>query len=161
MQMVHSLGIIIFQALDYGLSETEEQKLSPLLESLIERMTGSNGGEQNIEREADGDEGIEDDNEDKDSRHLNLLDVIQVWFYVFVSCNSDPHVMEKYRWSHRHDNCGLLFSSLICVVYDLQNKISNWILFFPNLLSWLPIVQSCVARFSRFSRMLLTLSCKQ
>ena len=47
--------MVVFQALDYGLSENEEQTLSPGLEALLERMTGSESGD-----EADGgDEGID------------------------------------------------------------------------------------------------------
>ena len=66
---------MIYQALDYGLGEAEEQKLSPGLEGLIERMTGSGddddgggggaGGERDRSFEdTDGDEGIENDVED-------------------------------------------------------------------------------------------------
>lgn len=60
---------MVFQALDYGLSEAEEQKLSPALEQLIDQMTNS-GEPQPVERDADGDEGIEDDGDDKEIQSL-------------------------------------------------------------------------------------------
>ncbi len=76
-QLVQSLGVVIFQALDYGLSEAEEQKLSTRLEQLIERMTGN---ESEDEEEEGGDEGIEDDVEAKtpDKAALTLAEVIEV-----------------------------------------------------------------------------------
>jgi hypothetical protein len=54
--------------LDYGLGETEEHKLSPALEGLIERMTQSEEKEEEQERsfeDTDGDEGIENDVDDE------------------------------------------------------------------------------------------------
>ncbi|KAM3608639.1 uncharacterized protein V6R79_002104 [Siganus canaliculatus] len=39
-QMVQSLGVAIYRALDWGLDECEERELSPQLERLIERMAG-------------------------------------------------------------------------------------------------------------------------
>ena len=77
-QLVQSLGVVIFQALDYGLSEAEEQKLSTRLEQLIERMTGNESEDE--EEEEGGDEGIEDDVEAKtpDKAALTLAEVIEV-----------------------------------------------------------------------------------
>ncbi|KAM7396324.1 hypothetical protein PAMP_019370 [Pampus punctatissimus] len=39
-QLVQSLGVAIYRALDWGLDDTEERELSPQLERLIERMAG-------------------------------------------------------------------------------------------------------------------------
>jgi len=91
-QLVQSLGVVVFQALDYGLSDTEEQKLSPALEQLIEQMTGSDSDDDTIDTKIDkhgddaDDEGIEHDAEDGDvdnddvgqPRGLSLAGVIEV-----------------------------------------------------------------------------------
>ena len=85
--MVQSLGVVVFQALDYGLSDTEEQKLSPALEQLIEQMTGSDSDDDKRGDDDDADdEGIEHDAGDGDTasddvghtRGLSLAGVIEV-----------------------------------------------------------------------------------
>lgn len=54
-QVIESLGIMIYKALDYGLKENEERELSPPLEELIALMTNM------VEAEKDScpDEGYE------------------------------------------------------------------------------------------------------
>ncbi|XP_035497470.2 protein spire homolog 2 isoform X3 [Scophthalmus maximus] len=42
-QLVQSLGVAIYRALDWGLDDSEERELSPQLERLIERMAGGAG----------------------------------------------------------------------------------------------------------------------
>lgn len=54
-QVIESLGIMIYKALDYGLKETEERELSPPLEQLIDLMTNM----AEAERDACPDEGYE------------------------------------------------------------------------------------------------------
>lgn len=54
-QVIESLGIMIYKALDYGLKENEERELSPPLEQLIDLMT--NMGEAT--RDVCPDEGYE------------------------------------------------------------------------------------------------------
>ena len=41
MQTVAELGVVIFNALDFGLKEDEERQLSPALENMIDLMTSS------------------------------------------------------------------------------------------------------------------------
>lgn len=65
--MVQSLGIIVFQALDYGLSETEEHHLSTELESLIEYMTAPGTDDEESEFQAIDDEGIVNDDDEHGS----------------------------------------------------------------------------------------------
>ena len=84
-QLVQSLGVVVFQALDWGLGETEEQRLSVSLEGLIERMTGSESDSEEIESrtntlDIDGDEGIDagDDASDIQPNKITLEEVIQV-----------------------------------------------------------------------------------
>ena len=76
--------MLVYQALDYGLSEGEEHKLSPALERLIEDMTVSNEAAQDKDTSSDmdGDEGIENDSDEEEDTaavvHVTFDDVIQV-----------------------------------------------------------------------------------
>ncbi|XP_044064415.1 protein spire homolog 1-like isoform X5 [Siniperca chuatsi] len=54
-EVIESLGIMIYKALDYGLKDNEERELSPPLEQLIDLMTNI----AEAEREACPDEGYE------------------------------------------------------------------------------------------------------
>lgn len=65
LQVIESLGIMIYKALDYGLKENEERELSPPLEQLIDLMTNmsvtevdacSDEGYEAIEEEDEGEE---------------------------------------------------------------------------------------------------------
>ncbi|XP_030641907.1 protein spire homolog 2 [Chanos chanos] len=67
-QLVQSLGVAIYRALDWGLDESEERELSPQLERLIDRMVG---GEDNNEtgdcgNNATADEGYSGPEEEED-----------------------------------------------------------------------------------------------
>lgn len=55
-QLMSSLGVVLFQALDYGLMEDEERCIGHQLESLIDRLTTGQHNEEN-----NRDEGIETD----------------------------------------------------------------------------------------------------
>lgn len=70
-QVIESLGIIIYKALDYGLKENEERELSPPLEQLIDRMTNT------VEADATKDEGYEALDEAADDEHKDNIEVIQ------------------------------------------------------------------------------------
>lgn len=62
-QVIQAIGVTVYQALDYGLIETEERHLSPDLESLIEYMTNPDYKKDNELQNAD-DEGIENDTDE-------------------------------------------------------------------------------------------------
>ncbi|XP_075968673.1 protein spire homolog 2 [Anarhichas minor] len=47
-QLVQSLGVAIYCALDWGLDDSEERELSPQLERLIERMAGGDQGRESV-----------------------------------------------------------------------------------------------------------------
>uniref|UniRef100_A0A087XAG4 Spire-type actin nucleation factor 2 n=1 Tax=Poecilia formosa TaxID=48698 RepID=A0A087XAG4_POEFO len=47
-QLVQSLGVAIYRALDWGLDDNEERELSPQLERLIERMAGGDQGGEGV-----------------------------------------------------------------------------------------------------------------
>ncbi|KAM9353378.1 protein spire homolog 1 [Symphorus nematophorus] len=61
-EVIESLGIMIYKALDYGLKENEERELSPPLEELIDLMTNM----AEAERDACPDEGYEATEEEED-----------------------------------------------------------------------------------------------
>lgn len=54
-QVIDSLGVMIYKALDYGLKENEERELSPPLERLIDLMTNT----EDTESDPCPDEGYE------------------------------------------------------------------------------------------------------
>ncbi|XP_063182566.1 protein spire homolog 1 isoform X4 [Chroicocephalus ridibundus] len=65
MEVIESLGIIIYKALDYGLKDNEERELSPPLEQLIDHMTNSTETDGSRDEGYDAlDEGVEDDDDD-------------------------------------------------------------------------------------------------
>ena len=54
LQLVRSMGVAIYQALDWGLDDSEEQELSPQLESLLERMACGDGEADSLAGGGDG-----------------------------------------------------------------------------------------------------------
>ncbi|XP_029402798.1 protein spire homolog 1 isoform X3 [Mus pahari] len=68
-EVIESLGIIIYKALDYGLKENEERELSPPLEQLIDQMANT------VEADGSKDEGYEaadEGPEDEDGEKRNI-----------------------------------------------------------------------------------------
>lgn len=94
-QLVSTLGMIIFNALDFRLTQDEERKLSRPLETLIEGMTAYSCEDEEEESSQTADEGIEQDSgEDEDQdilshqqlyqdgkgkRGMSLVQVMEVW----------------------------------------------------------------------------------
>ncbi|KAM9225065.1 protein spire homolog 1 isoform 1-T1 [Dugong dugon] len=65
-EVIESLGIIIYKALDYGLKENEERELSPPLEKLIDLMANTVEADgSNDEGYEAADEGMEDEDDEK------------------------------------------------------------------------------------------------
>ncbi|XP_053427858.1 protein spire homolog 1 isoform X2 [Nycticebus coucang] len=65
-EIIESLGIIIYKALDYGLKENEERELSPPLEQLIDLMANTAEADgSNDEGYEAADEGLEDEGDAK------------------------------------------------------------------------------------------------
>ncbi|XP_036788593.2 protein spire homolog 1 isoform X3 [Manis pentadactyla] len=77
-EVIESLGIIIYKALDYGLKENEERELSPPLEQLIDHMANT------VEADGSNDEGYEaadeglDDEEDEKRKLAAVLSYTDV-----------------------------------------------------------------------------------
>ncbi|XP_027872042.1 protein spire homolog 1 isoform X2 [Xiphophorus couchianus] len=72
-EVIESLGIMIYKALDFGLKENEERELSPPLEQLIDLMTNS----AEAEKEACLDEGYEatEEEDETDDGHGSICGV--------------------------------------------------------------------------------------
>ncbi|XP_076323370.1 protein spire homolog 1-like [Tachypleus tridentatus] len=78
-QIVTSLGLILFHALDYGLGEDEDRNLSQSLEILIDRMTSADpddasdtsGNYSDDLRSQNADEGIEKDSGEDDPLEMD------------------------------------------------------------------------------------------
>ncbi|KAM9308333.1 protein spire homolog 1 [Gastrophryne carolinensis] len=83
-EVISSLGIIIYKALDYGLKDNEERELSPPLEHLIDNMT-------NVD-ETDGstDEGYDalDDEDDEDTSEKEMPEFRHSYRNVMKLCSS-------------------------------------------------------------------------
>ncbi|XP_077208919.1 protein spire homolog 1 isoform X2 [Paroedura picta] len=80
-EVIESLGIIIYKALDYGLKENEERELSPPLEQLIDHMTNTIEADGNKDEGYDAlDEGVEDENAKEN------IEVIQSYRDVMKLC---------------------------------------------------------------------------
>uniref|UniRef100_A0A8C5QTC2 Spire type actin nucleation factor 1 n=1 Tax=Leptobrachium leishanense TaxID=445787 RepID=A0A8C5QTC2_9ANUR len=82
-EVIVSLGIIIYKALDYGLKDNEERELSPPLEQLIDKMT-------NIEEtDVSNDEGYDAlDEEDEDNKEIEAIEFRHSYKSVMKLCAS-------------------------------------------------------------------------
>ncbi|KAK2841718.1 hypothetical protein Q5P01_011918 [Channa striata] len=67
-QLVQSLGVAIYRALDWGLDDSEERELTPQLESLIEHMAGGGQGREGDSTAGNGttDEGYSGQEEEEE-----------------------------------------------------------------------------------------------
>nr|XP_015213482.1 PREDICTED: protein spire homolog 1 isoform X2 [Lepisosteus oculatus] len=84
-EVIESLGIMIYKALDYGLKANEERELSPTLEQLIDRMTNM------AEQEPDGcpDEGYEaTEEEDEAEEDAGTVPSLRGYRDVIKLCSS-------------------------------------------------------------------------
>ncbi|XP_057684246.1 protein spire homolog 1 isoform X1 [Corythoichthys intestinalis] len=70
LEVIDSLGVMIYKALDYGLKENEERELSPPLERLIDMMTNAQEAESD---DACPDEGYEATEEEEEEEEEQLV----------------------------------------------------------------------------------------
>lgn len=92
-QLVQSLGVAIYRALDWGLDDTEERELSPQLERLIERMAGGNHGGDGDRTSGNGtnDEGYsgqEEEEEEEDQGQGGAIRPVCTFRQVMALCAS-------------------------------------------------------------------------
>ncbi|XP_019715248.1 protein spire homolog 1-like, partial [Hippocampus comes] len=71
-QVIDSLGVMIYKALDYGLKENEERELSPPLERLIDLMTNVQGAESDDACPDEGYEATEEEEEEEEQQQLSV-----------------------------------------------------------------------------------------
>ncbi|KAI1243275.1 hypothetical protein IHE44_0000867 [Lamprotornis superbus] len=86
-QVIESLGIIIYKALDYGLKENEERELSPPLEQLIDYMTNATETDGSRDEGYDAlDEGEEDDDDKEEVEAIHSYkDVMKS---IMINCST-------------------------------------------------------------------------
>lgn len=92
-QLVQSLGVAIYRALDWGLDDSEERELSPQLERLIERMAGGDHGEDGDRTAGNGttDEGYsgqEEEEEEEDQENEGAIRPVCTFRQVMALCAS-------------------------------------------------------------------------
>ncbi|XP_037622992.1 protein spire homolog 2 isoform X2 [Sebastes umbrosus] len=94
-KLVQSLGVAIYQALDWGLDENEERELSPQLEHLIERMAGGSQGGEGISTTGNGttDEGYsgqeeEEEEEEEEEQQVGAMRPVCTLGQVMALCAS-------------------------------------------------------------------------
>lgn len=95
MQLVQSLGVAIYRALDWGLDDSEERELGPQLERLIERMAGGEqGGEEGSPAGGGGsatDEGYggqDEEDEEEDEEQERAAKPVRTFGQVVALCAS-------------------------------------------------------------------------
>ena len=119
-QLVQCIGVLIYQALDFGLGENEEHALSSDLEKLIDRMTEHRDDGD----ETDQDEGIEEEEEVSSANsgggHMTLSDVLLVRKYLHCSTyfHTWPFVWILRRRILRRALCKRTF---VYIVYNLSS----------------------------------------
>ncbi|XP_051926555.1 protein spire homolog 1-like isoform X3 [Hippocampus zosterae] len=72
LEVIDSLGVMIYKALDYGLKENEERELSPPLERLIDLMTNAQGVESDDACPDEGYEATEEEEEEEEQQQLSV-----------------------------------------------------------------------------------------
>uniref|UniRef100_A0A672HCQ4 Spire-type actin nucleation factor 1b n=1 Tax=Salarias fasciatus TaxID=181472 RepID=A0A672HCQ4_SALFA len=105
-QVIESLGIMIYKALDYGLKENEERELSPPLEQLIDVMTNM----AETEKDACPDEGYEaTEEEDEAEDDSDDISSVQGYRDIFRLCTAHlPSVSDAP--SHYQAVCRALYT---------------------------------------------------
>ncbi|XP_015820834.1 protein spire homolog 2 [Nothobranchius furzeri] len=90
-QLVQSLGVAIYRALDWGLDDSEERELSPMLEHLIERMASEDSGEEGTSTTGNGtaDEGYSgQEEEEEEEQEEGATGLVCTFHQVMVLCSS-------------------------------------------------------------------------
>uniref|UniRef100_A0A672HC51 Spire-type actin nucleation factor 1b n=1 Tax=Salarias fasciatus TaxID=181472 RepID=A0A672HC51_SALFA len=105
-EVIESLGIMIYKALDYGLKENEERELSPPLEQLIDVMTNM----AETEKDACPDEGYEaTEEEDEAEDDSDDISSVQGYRDIFRLCTAHlPSVSDAP--SHYQAVCRALYT---------------------------------------------------
>ncbi|XP_067887313.1 protein spire homolog 1-like isoform X2 [Heterodontus francisci] len=70
-EVIESVGILVYKALDWGLKDNEERELSPPLEHLIDRMT--NILDEGLAQEGNFDEGYDAQDEEEEQKEITII----------------------------------------------------------------------------------------
>lgn len=90
-QLVQSLGVAIYRALDWGLDDSEERELSPQLERLIDRMASGDPSEEGDSNARNGvtDEGYSgQEEEEEEDEQEGVIRPVCTFRQVMVLCAS-------------------------------------------------------------------------
>ncbi|XP_060741829.1 LOW QUALITY PROTEIN: protein spire homolog 2 [Tachysurus vachellii] len=89
-QLVQSMGVAIYQALDWGLADSEERDLSPHLEQLIERMVAQQDHESaeclSSTTKDEGYSGPEDEDEEEEEEEAGRVHAVRTVRHVMTLC---------------------------------------------------------------------------
>ncbi|XP_077937759.1 protein spire homolog 1 isoform X5 [Gasterosteus aculeatus] len=118
LEVIDSLGIMIYKALDYGLKENEERELSPPLERLIDMMTNAeknqsdpcpDEGYEATEEEDEGEEEEEKEEEPVSATTAGSISSIRSYQDLIALCSSHlPHTSDAS--SHYQAVCRALYA---------------------------------------------------
>ncbi|KAI5105588.1 protein spire-like 2, partial [Silurus meridionalis] len=130
-QLVQSMGVAIYRALDWGLAESEERELSPQLEQLIERMVAKED-EESAEciSNTTKDEGYSgpDDEEDEEEEEAGSMHAVRTLRQVMMLCArrlANPDVAPE----HYQAVCRALFletlelQTFLCRIRDTKEML--------------------------------------
>ncbi|KAK2844143.1 hypothetical protein Q5P01_010802 [Channa striata] len=119
-EVIESLGIMIYKALDYGLKENEERELSPPLEQLIDLMTNMSEAERDVcpdeGYEATEEEDEAEDDTDSISSVHGYRDILKLCTAHLPSVSDAP--------SHYQAVCRALYTETR-ELYTFLEKIKN------------------------------------
>ncbi|XP_023580587.1 protein spire homolog 1 [Trichechus manatus latirostris] len=118
-EVIESLGIIIYKALDYGLKENEERELSPPLEKLIDLMANT------VEADGSNDEGYEAANEGMEDEDDEKRKISAIRSYRDVMKLCAAHLpTESEAPNHYQAVCRALFAETM-ELYTFLTKIKS------------------------------------
>ncbi|XP_062855754.1 protein spire homolog 2-like [Trichomycterus rosablanca] len=126
-QLVQTMGVAIYRALDWGLAESEERELSPQLERLIERMVAGEDGEsgecgtavkdEGYSGPEDEDEEEEEEDEEDEERSRRAVRTLHQVMALCARRLADPAVAAE----HYQSVCRALFLETL----ELQTFLSR------------------------------------
>uniref|UniRef100_A0A1A8HQX1 Myosin IXa-like 1 n=1 Tax=Nothobranchius kuhntae TaxID=321403 RepID=A0A1A8HQX1_NOTKU len=106
-QLVQSLGVAIYRALDWGLDDSEERELSPMLEHLIERMASEDSGEEGTSTTGNGtaDEGYsgQEEEEEEEPDQIMGLDLSTWEDRSYQQRERSLHTLSSHRPDEKED----------------------------------------------------------
>ncbi|XP_043922206.1 protein spire homolog 1-like [Protopterus annectens] len=120
-EVIESLGIIIYKALDYGLKANEERELTPPLEKLIDLMTTIT----ECDEDANKDEGYEAQEEEEEEVEKTSEDITRISCFEHVKKICASHLTTPAEAQHHYQAvCRALFAETM-ELRTFLSKIKN------------------------------------